>query len=55
MDRLKQIEIADKMVLVGGNIPKKDVSTLQGYGVDGVFPVGSKLDDIIGFVGFLPI
>jgi len=50
MDRLKDMELADKMVLVGGNIPQKDVITLKEYGVDGVFPVGSKLDDIVNFI-----
>ena len=50
MDRLKNMGLADKMVLVGGNIPQKDVVTLEEYGVDGVFPVGSKLDDIIDFI-----
>ena len=50
MDRLKNMELEDKIVLVGGNIPQKDIPTLQEYGVDGVFPVGSKLDDIIDFI-----
>ena len=50
MRRLKDMGLADKMVLVGGNIPQRDVHTLQEYGVDGVFPVGSKLDDIIDFI-----
>ena len=50
MDRLKKMELEDKIVLVGGNIPRKDIPTLQEYGVDGVFPVGSKLADIIDFI-----
>ena len=50
MDRLKNMELEDKIVLVGGNIPRKDIATLHEYGVDGVFPVGSKLDDIIDFI-----
>jgi methylmalonyl-CoA mutase C-terminal domain/subunit len=50
MDRLKDMGISDKMVLVGGNIPQKDVSILQEYGVDGVFPVGTNLDDIVDFI-----
>lgn len=50
MDRLKNMELEDKIVLVGGNIPQKDIPTLQEYGVDGVFPVGSKLADIIDFI-----
>lgn len=50
MDRLKEAGGEDIMVLVGGNIPQKDISTLQEFGVKGVFPVGTKLDDIIAFI-----
>jgi methylmalonyl-CoA mutase cobalamin-binding domain/chain len=50
MDRIKDMGLADIMVLVGGNIPQKDIGTLQEYGVAGVFPVGTKLDDIIDFI-----
>jgi methylmalonyl-CoA mutase C-terminal domain/subunit len=50
MDRLKEMGLEDELVLIGGNIPQKDVSILQEYGVDGVFPVGTKLDDIVDFI-----
>ena len=50
MEQVKARGLVDKMVLVGGNIPKRDVETLMSYGVTGVFPVGSKLDEIIGFI-----
>ena len=50
MDRLKGMGLENKMVLVGGNIPQKDIRTLEGYGVRGVFPVGSKLDDVVEFI-----
>jgi methylmalonyl-CoA mutase C-terminal domain/subunit len=50
MDGLRDVGLTDKIVLVGGNIPQKDVITLKEYGVDGVFPVGSKLDDIVYFI-----
>lgn len=50
MDRLREEGISDKLVLVGGNIPQRDIDTLKGYGVSGVFPVGSKLDEIIEFI-----
>jgi methylmalonyl-CoA mutase C-terminal domain/subunit len=42
--------ITDKVVLIGGNIPQKDISALKDYGVDEVFPVGTKLDDIVGYI-----
>jgi methylmalonyl-CoA mutase C-terminal domain/subunit len=50
MDRLRHLGLENKMVLVGGNIPQKDIRTLEGYGVRGVFPVGSKLDDVVDFI-----
>jgi methylmalonyl-CoA mutase C-terminal domain/subunit len=49
-DQLKQKGITDKIVLVGGNIPHKDIHALKSYGVDEVFPVGSKLDEIVKFI-----
>jgi methylmalonyl-CoA mutase C-terminal domain/subunit len=50
MDQLKEKRLTDKLVLVGGNIPQRDIAKLKEYGVDGVFPVGSKLDDIVDFI-----
>ena len=50
MGRLAEMEIDDILVLVGGNIPGKDIDTLEEYGVDGVFPVGTKLDAIVDFI-----
>ncbi len=50
MDGLEKKGIKDKLVLIGGNIPKKDIPTLEQYGIDGVFSVGSKLDAIVRFV-----
>jgi len=50
MKQLKEKELTDKIVLVGGNIPQKDIETLKDYGVDQVFPVGSKLDEIVKFI-----
>jgi len=50
MDQLKENGISDKVVLIGGNIPKRDIPTLKEYGVDEVFSTGSKLDDIVAFI-----
>ncbi len=50
MERLKEMELTDKLVLVGGNIPQRDIKILKEYGVTGVFPVGAKLDEIIEFI-----
>ena len=50
MDRLQQEGLRDKLVLVGGNIPKRDVEALRGYGVSGVFPIGARLEEIVKFI-----
>ena len=50
MDQLMDKGISDKVVLIGGNIPKRDIPTLKEYGVDEIFSTGSKLDDIIAFI-----
>ncbi|MFB0520573.1 MAG: cobalamin B12-binding domain-containing protein [Desulfatiglandales bacterium] len=50
MERLKENKLTDKLVLVGGNIPQRDVKALKEYGVAEVFPVGARLDEIIEFI-----
>jgi methylmalonyl-CoA mutase C-terminal domain/subunit len=50
MKQLAGNGLTDKLVLVGGNIPQRDIDTLLGYGVHGVFPTGSNLDEIIQFI-----
>jgi len=48
--RLKEKKLIDILVLVGGNIPQRDVKILKDYGVTEVFPVGARLDDIVEFI-----
>jgi methylmalonyl-CoA mutase C-terminal domain/subunit len=50
MNRLRDEGISDKIVLVGGNIPAQDGEAMRNLGVKGVFPVGSRLDDIVRFI-----
>lgn len=50
MERLKEMGVTDKLVLVGGNIPQTDIKTLKGYGITEVFPVGARLNDIVEFI-----
>ena len=50
MEQLKENKLADKLVLVGGNIPSGDAKIIKEYGVAEVFPVGAKLDEIIEFI-----
>jgi methylmalonyl-CoA mutase C-terminal domain/subunit len=50
MDRLRAANAEDLIVLVGGNIPERDIEALQALGVAGVFPTGSRFEDIAAFI-----
>ena len=50
MKRLKEIAMNDVLIIMGGNIPRRDIDGLQSLGVKGVFPTGSKFEDIIDFI-----
>jgi methylmalonyl-CoA mutase C-terminal domain/subunit len=50
MEQMRAKGLDDTIVLVGGNIPYRDIEALEGYGVAGVFPVGSRLDEIVQFI-----
>ena len=50
MKMVKEQDIGNKLVVVGGVIPNKDVPTLRGIGVKGIFPGGSPFKDIVGFI-----
>ena len=47
---LKKKKMDDVMVMVGGNIPRRDFEFLRGLGIDGIFPTGSKFEDIVEFI-----
>ena len=40
----------DKLWIVGGNIPQADRMILKQLGYRGVFPTGSRTDDIVSFI-----
>jgi methylmalonyl-CoA mutase C-terminal domain/subunit len=42
--------IGDKMVVVGGVIPSRDIPKLKEMGVKGVFPGGVSFDEIVTFL-----
>ena len=50
MDQLRDKGLTDRLVLIGGNIPHRDIQTLKDYGVSGVFPTGARLEDIVKFI-----
>ena len=50
MEKLGENEMGDVIVMVGGNIPKRDFQGLYDIGVKGIFPTGSDFDDIVDFI-----
>ncbi|MDZ7697044.1 MAG: cobalamin B12-binding domain-containing protein [Deltaproteobacteria bacterium] len=50
MGMLKEKGIDDKLIVVGGVIPNRDIPVLQEMGVNGIFPGGSHFDQIVGFI-----
>lgn len=50
MARLREKGINDKLVLVGGTIPKADIAELKSEGIAAVFSTGASVESIIEFV-----
>lgn len=48
--RLREAKMDEVLVLVGGNIPERDVAPLKELGVAGVFPSSSSFDGIAKFI-----
>jgi methylmalonyl-CoA mutase, C-terminal domain len=50
MDMVKKEGLEDVLVVVGGVIPNKDIHMLNDLGVKGIFPGGTRFDEITGFI-----
>lgn len=50
MDMMKEEDLRNVLVIVGGVIPNKDIPILKELGVDGVFPGGTPFDEIVNFI-----
>ena len=50
MKRLQAVELDDTLVLVGGNIPDRDIEPLKALGVAGVFPTSSEFNAMAAFI-----
>jgi len=50
MDMVRKEGLDDVLVVVGGVIPNKDISTLKDLGVQGIFPGGTRFDEITAFI-----
>ena len=49
-DLAQEKGLYDKLWIVGGNIPEDDRMVLKQLGYRGVFPTGSRTDDIVNFI-----
>ena len=47
---LDEAGLDDKLWIIGGNLPRQDHDTLRELGFKGVFPTGSRLDEITGYI-----
>jgi methylmalonyl-CoA mutase C-terminal domain/subunit len=50
LEAMKEEEMENVLVVVGGVIPKQDIESLQEMGVDGIFPVGTSFEESISFI-----
>jgi len=50
MQLIKEENLDDKIVVVGGVIPSRDIAPLKELGVDGIFPGGAYFDEIVQFI-----
>ena len=50
MELLREKEMTDVLVLVGGTIPDEDARKLKSVGVAAVFQPGASLDEIVNFI-----
>jgi methylmalonyl-CoA mutase C-terminal domain/subunit len=51
MELVNKQDMGDKLIVVGGVIPNKDIATLKDIGVNGIFPGGVHFDEIVKFIG----
>ena len=50
MELLREKDMGDVMVIVGGIVPDQDAEALKALGVAGVFQPGASLDGIVEFI-----
>lgn len=47
---LKEKEISDVLVVVGGVVPREDIPEMKSMGIDEVFTAGSLTENIVGYI-----
>ncbi len=48
--KMREKGLESLLVVVGGNVPRRDVEKLEALGVAGVFRTGSHFGDIVNFI-----
>ena len=48
--KMKEKKLDDILVVVGGVIPKRDISPLQKIGIQGIFPGGTPFDESVRWI-----
>ena len=49
-ERLTEFGLTDKLWIVGGSIPQRDIEALEQLNIDRVFPFGTPLQSIVDFI-----
>jgi methylmalonyl-CoA mutase C-terminal domain/subunit len=47
---LEKAGLANRLCVIGGNLPKRDHDHLRQLGFRGIFPSSSRLDDIVNYI-----
>jgi methylmalonyl-CoA mutase C-terminal domain/subunit len=47
---LEDAGLADRLWIIGGNLPRQDHARLREFGFRGIFPSSSRLGDIVDFI-----
>lgn len=50
LSKMKEEKAGDKLLIVGGVIPREDIPRLKGMGVAQVFAVGTPFPEIVEFI-----
>ncbi len=49
-DQIRAHGLEDRLLVIGGNIPRRDISTLKGMGVDEVFPSATPMSVSVTYI-----
>jgi methylmalonyl-CoA mutase C-terminal domain/subunit len=49
-EQMKKNNLEDRLLVVGGNIPRRDIEVLKETGVDEVFPSGTPMSKCVAYI-----